>query len=86
MACDRLTQSTEAGMFEIHMDRNMPRSMMPSRTFSGLFPNGRSSKLAIICEIRCFSSAAPMLNPARNSSTVGSKNWPQISLAAKWVG
>ena len=74
MAWDRLTQSTEAGMLEIHMERNMPRSMMPRRTFSGLLPNGRSRTLAIICEMRCFSRTAPMLKPARKRRTVGSKN------------
>jgi hypothetical protein len=34
---------------------------MPSRTFSGLFPNGLRSTLAIKFEIFCFSNTDPML-------------------------
>mmetsp|Transcript_13928 Transcript_13928/g.33766 ORF Transcript_13928/g.33766 Transcript_13928/m.33766 type:complete len:216 (-) Transcript_13928:209-856(-) len=56
--------------------------MMPSMTCSGLLPNGFRSTEAIMFEMRCFSKTAPIEKPAMKRSTVGSKNWAHISLAA----
>jgi len=86
-------RSTEDGTLLIHIDRNMPSDIMPSMTFSGLFPNGRRSTEAIMLEMRCFSRTAPIEKPAMKSSTVGSKNCTtsarrgsSASLDAEWGG
>lgn len=54
---------------------------MPSSTFSGLFPNGLSSTLAIKFEIFCFSNTDPILLEQGGRSAGDTTNWPMISVA-----
>jgi hypothetical protein len=82
MGCARLTQRTDDGTLLIHIERKQPSDMIPSSTFSGRLPKGLRRRLAIMLLSLNFSSTAPMEKPAMKSRTVGSKNWPQISLAA----